>query len=91
MNTTNFDIISESARTLGQFLQTLPVLEAPWDTAFQKQYCSSCHSETCSDNRCPYPEYRNNPTWWLSLDAGNSILDHREDGISSAFSGKHFS
>lgn len=56
---------------LGRFLRSLPVLEAPWDTEFQKRYCSGCVAENC--DACPNERFRNNPEWWLSLEADSGV------------------
>lgn len=63
-----YDKLTESPETLGEFLKSLPVLDTPWDTAFQKTFCGKCKEESC-DN-CPNEKYRNNPKWWLGLKAG---------------------
>lgn len=34
-----YEELTESPETLGAFLKSLPVLDAPWDTAFQKTFC----------------------------------------------------
>lgn len=44
-NTTAFDAITKDKPTLAGFLRSLPCIEAPWDAAFQKRYCSSCTAE----------------------------------------------
>lgn len=44
---TAFDAITKDKPTLAGFLRSLPVIEAPWDAAFQKRYCSSCTAENC--------------------------------------------
>lgn len=62
-----YEELTESPETLGTFLKSLPVLDAPWDTAFQKTFCGECKEESC-DN-CPNGKYRNNPEWWLKLKA----------------------
>lgn len=64
---TAFDAITKDKPTLAGFLRSLPVIEAPWDAAFQKRYCSSCTAENC--NACANEQFRNNPEWWLSLPA----------------------
>lgn len=66
-NATAFDAITKDKQTLAGFLRSLPCIEAPWDTAFQKHYCSSCIKTDCDD--CIHEEFRNNPEWWLSLPA----------------------
>lgn len=64
----NFEKIAASPDKLGAFLASLPVIEGPWDTAFQRQYCSGCGKVNC--DACPNEQYRNNPVWWLALEAG---------------------
>lgn len=64
---TTFDTITKDKPTLAAFLRSLPVLDAPWDTAFQKHCCSSCAAENC--DACENEQFRNNPEWWLSLPA----------------------
>lgn len=51
--------------------KSLPIIEAPWDTEFQKRYCSGCAAENC--DACPNERFRNNPEWWLSLEADNGV------------------
>lgn len=62
-----FDAITKDKPTLAGFLRSLQVIEAPWDAAFQKRYCSSCTAENC--DACANEQFRNNPEWWLSLPA----------------------
>lgn len=45
--------------------------KAPWDTEFQKRYCSGCVAENC--DACPNERFRNNPEWWLSLEADSGV------------------
>ena len=61
---TQYERITESPQVLAAFLRELPVLEAPWDQAFQKQYCAGCAAEDC--DACPNEACRNNPAWWLA-------------------------
>ena len=63
---TTFDAITKDKPTLAGFLRSIPCIEAPWDAAFQKRYCSSCTAENCDD--CPNEQFRNNPEWWLKGD-----------------------
>lgn len=65
--TSVFDAITKDKPTLAGFLRPLPCIEAPWDAAFQKRYCSSCTAENC--DACANEQFRNNPEWWLSLPA----------------------
>ena len=61
---TEYERITQSPQALAAFLRELPVIEAPWDQAFQKQYCAGCAAEDC--DACPNEAYRNNPAWWLA-------------------------
>lgn len=75
VGTTVFDTITKDAATLAEVLASLPVIEAPWDTEFQKRYCSKCLRADCdSESECPYQQERNNPAWWLALDAAGVEL-----------------
>ncbi len=56
---TNFEALTADAQGLGRFLRSLPVLEAPWDTEFQKRYCSGCVAENC--DACPNERFRTIP------------------------------
>lgn len=71
MSKTNFEARTAGAQGLGRFLRSLPIIEAPWDTEFQKRYCSGCAAENC--DACPNERFRNNPEWWLSLEADNGV------------------
>ena len=62
---TAFDAITKDKPTLAGFLRSLPVIEAPWDGAFQERFCVECGADSCDD--CPNEQFRNNPEWWLSL------------------------
>lgn len=74
-----FDAITKDKPTLAGFLRSLPCIEAPWDAAFQKRYCSSCTAENC--DACENEQFRNNPEWWLSLPAaGNASPSRRPYG-----------
>lgn len=64
---TAFDAITKDKPTLAGFLRSLPVIEAPWDGAFQERFCVECGADSCDD--CPNEQFRNNPEWWLSLPA----------------------
>lgn len=50
--TSVFDAITKDKPTLAGFLRSLPVIEAPWDAAFQKRYCSSCTAEKWQQSDC---------------------------------------
>ena len=89
---TVFDAITKDAATLAGLLRSLPVLEAPWDAEFQKRYCSKCIRADCDDrDECPYQEFRNNPEWWLALDAAGADRPrriHTESIFTKAAEGK---
>lgn len=65
---TQFEKITESRETLAAFLAALPVIDGPWDTEFHKRFCADCLYLGC--DVCPHEEFRNNPGWWLTLEAG---------------------
>lgn len=64
---TIFEKITASPEVLGNVLTSLSAPEAPWDDAFREIYCAGCGRENC--DACPHEEYRNNPAWWLGLEA----------------------
>lgn len=63
---TEFERVTESKKSLSDFLSSLSIIEGPWDEAFQKIYCPLCGNADC--DKCPHEEQRNNPEWWLSLE-----------------------
>ena len=64
----NYQQITQTTEALGTFLRSLPVVEGPWDAEFQARFCAGCPAENC--DACPHGAARNNPGWWLALDAG---------------------
>ncbi len=68
---TVFEKITENPEKLGAFLAALPVIDGPWDKEFQAQFCAGCAAENC--DACPNQEFRNNPGWWLTLEAGDGF------------------
>ena len=72
--TSVFEAVTKDAATLAALLGSLPVLEAPWDDEFHKRFCSSCDAENCDAENCPNNAFRNNPAWWLALDASGVEL-----------------
>ena len=66
---TQFEQITQSPEALGAFLAALPVIDGPWDTEFHARYCADCLYLGC--DACPHEEFRNNPGWWLTLEAGD--------------------
>ena len=65
---TQFEKITESPETLAEFLAALPVIDGPWDKEFQARFCAGCAATDC--DACPHTAERNNPGWWLTLEAG---------------------
>lgn len=43
--TSVFDAITKDKPTLAGFLRSLPVIEAPWDGAFQERFCVECGAD----------------------------------------------
>lgn len=83
-----YDELTESPETLGTFLKGLPVLDAPWDQAFQERFCAECKAENCEN--CPNEEYRNNPEWWLGLDEKKKADRKLQRLLNADFDGKEF-
>ena len=75
---TQFEKITESPDALGAFLVSLPVIHGPWDTEFQARFCAGCAAENC--DACPNERFRNNPGWWLTLEAGGNQAAAEEGG-----------
>ncbi len=73
LTVTQFEKITQSPETLGAFLAALPVIDGPWDTEFQARFCAGCAAENC--DACPNQRFRNNPSWWLNLEAGGGCED----------------
>lgn len=65
---TNFERITASPAALGAFLGGLPVLTAPWDDDFHREFCDACDAENCDGENCPHNAERDNPTRWLGLE-----------------------
>ena len=64
-----FEHFTKSPEVLGEFFRSLPCLGGPWDEEFHARFCAGCAAENC--DTCPNEQYRNNPVWWLSLEAGD--------------------
>ncbi len=64
---TVFEKIAASPEKLGNFLASLAVIDAPWEDAFHKVFCTECGRDNCDEKRCPFQKERDNPTWWLRL------------------------
>lgn len=64
---TLFEQFTQSPETLGAFLADLTVIEGPWDEEFQERFCARCETADC--DTCKHAAERNNPRWWLTLEA----------------------
>ena len=64
---TQYEKITQSPGMLGAFLAALPVIHGPWDAEFQARFCAGCAVADC--DACPHTAERNNPRWWLTLEA----------------------
>lgn len=71
LTVTVFERITQSPEVLGKFLACLPVIDGPWDDSFHEQFCAGCAAKNC-DN-CPNEAQRNNPGWWLTLEAEKAV------------------
>ncbi len=66
----NFEKITVSPETLGEFLSSLPIATGPWDESFHRQFCDSCERDKrqdCGTPRCPHED---NPLFISSEIAG---------------------
>ena len=61
----NFEKITETPEALGAFLESLTVINSPWEDGFHKAFCGTCGKTDCGI--CPHQDKRNNPLWWLKL------------------------
>lgn len=66
---TVFEQVIKDRETLAGMLTSLRAVNTPWDAAFQKAYCDKCELEDCDTQGCPHQAQRNNPLWWLGLEA----------------------
>jgi len=66
---TYFEKITQSPEALGAFLASLPIVEGPWDTEFNRSCCAGCSLVECDGgDGCPHEDKRNNPAWWLGME-----------------------
>lgn len=72
-----YDKLTESTKTLGEFLKSLSILDAPWDRAFQEKFCVGCSAKNC-DN-CQNEKYRNNPNWWLKQEIDDGEIKKKDE------------
>ena len=62
---TVFEKVAASPETLGELLDSLTVIESPWEKEFHKAFCADCGQTDCG--ACPHEKERNSPLWWLKL------------------------
>lgn len=67
---TVFEKVAASPEALGELLDSLAVIDSPWEEAFHRVFCDSCidsnGTENCDTPGCPHEAERNNPLWWLA-------------------------
>lgn len=83
----NFERITASPEALGAFLASLPVLQGPWDDAFHRTFCDTCHVEDCDAEGCPHQAERNNPTWWIRQETEDTDLSNAPAEIKATILG----
>lgn len=64
---TVFEKLTASPASLSAVLSTIVTTGAPWDDAFHAHFCKKCDAAGCDE--CQHQEERNNPAWWLGMDA----------------------
>lgn len=65
----NFEKITSSEITLGDFLGSLNLIDSPWEEDFHREFCDRRSSENCNAENCPHMEERDDPRWWLMKEA----------------------
>ena len=66
---TNFEKYTSSPGALEKLLKEVSVRdERPWEVSFRMVFCCNCCLENCPEV-CPHEEKRDNPGWWLGLEA----------------------
>ena len=67
---TVFEKVTASPEALGKLLDSLTVIDSPWEEAFHRVFCDSCidsnGTQNCDTPGCPHEAERNNPLWWLA-------------------------
>ena len=71
---TNFEKYTASFEMLEKLLKKVTSKgDKPWDCDFERIFCDECELENCPEV-CPHEEERNNPGWWLGLEAGICMM-----------------
>ena len=66
----NFEKLAASPEALGAFLESLTVINSPWEREFQRTFCAECKRPDCDGTPCIHKDKRDNPLWWLTREAG---------------------
>ena len=70
----NFEKYTSSPEMIEKLLKEVSEkAEKPWEIAFEQIFCSSCAFDDCP-KVCPHEDCRDNPGWWLGLEAGACML-----------------
>ena len=80
---TVFEKVAASPEALGELLESLAVIESPWEKEFHKAFCAGCVKSDCGT--CPHEKERNNPTWWLTLGGTPGEVPGLPINIKAAF------
>jgi Fe-S-cluster-containing dehydrogenase component len=65
----NYEKYTSSPEMLEKLLKEVSTREEkPWEIAFNRIFCHECEHDTCPEV-CPHEEQRDNPGWWLGLEA----------------------
>ena len=76
----NYEKYTASPEKLEKLLKEVSAkAEKPWEAAFIRIYCDNCR-EDCLGG-CPHQEHRDNPGWWLGLEAGICMLTKKGEKI----------
>ena len=77
----NYEKYPSSPEMLEKLLKEVATkAEKPWEIAFNRIFCDECEHDTGPDV-CPHEEYRDNPGWWLGLEAGICMLTKKGEKI----------
>lgn len=69
-----FERITESPDALAAVLASIPTADAPWDTAFERAFCTGCALENCDG--CPHKNV-DRIRWWLEQQTAKAFLTRK--------------